>query len=65
MERLKMIYFSWVGDSEGERVSEWEGGRQSEARKLIFTDEQTVVPEWELRSVHLSSAAGLLTKRPY
>ena len=36
--------------------SEWEGGRQSETSKLILTEEQTVVPELELRLVHLSDA---------
>ena len=43
-------------------MSEWEGGRQAEASKVIFAEEQTVVPEQELRIVHLSGVAGPSTQ---
>ncbi len=43
--------------------SEWEGGRQSETSKLILTEEQTVVPEQELRLVHLSDALCTSSKK--
>lgn len=42
--------------------SEWEGGRQPGTSKLILAKEQTVVPEQELRLVHLPDAFCTTTK---
>ena len=49
-------YLFLMGGRQWVSESEWEGGRQSETSKLILTEEQTVVPELELRLVHLSDA---------